>query len=486
MYGRTAATFDEWRDQARPLLAARIEPQAVNWTQPGELLHEAKESKSDAGVQRGDAPAAPDVLPAPDTSASPPRISASLLRVLEAVAMYRDPGRWELMYRLAWRSMNETPALLEDAADPDVHRAVSMQRAVRRDIHKMHAFVRFREMVDEIGKSYFAWFEPEHETLRTGAVFFVRRFANMRWTLATPDGAAVWDERRLDVIDAPCASARPREDDYEGLWRTYYRSICNVARINPSAMQREMPKRYWRHLPEAADIDALVRDGAASFSKNQRESTREKASMPKSVKRSLAEPAATGESPQTCRRCDLWKHATQAVTGEGPDHANIMLVGEQPGDEEDLRGQPFIGPAGRVLDQAIAAAGLQRGDVYVTNAVKHFKWEPRGKRRLHKKPGTGEINACNVWLEQEIKRLGPTVIVALGATALRALTGTTMSIEGARRETLAHAGGARLVVTYHPSAILRAEGDRVETMRSALIADLEQAARLAAPHANAP
>ncbi len=191
-------------------------------------------------------------------------------------------------------------------------------------------------------------------------------------------------------------------------------------------------------------------------------------------------PVSAGESPQTCRRCDLWRHATQAVEGEGSRSARIMLVGEQPGDEEDLRGHPFVGPAGRVLDQAIAAAGLQRKDVFVTNAVKHFKWEPRGKRRLHKKPGIGEINACHVWLEQEIAAVKPAVIVALGATALRALTGTARSIDRARRQELRHPSGSRILATYHPSAILRAEGERVEDLRATLEGDLRAAARFAA------
>jgi len=131
---------------------------------------------------------------------------------------------------------------------------------------------------------------------------------------------------------------------------------------------------------------------------------------------------APGEAPANCRRCDLWKRATQAVNGEGSRHAAIMLVGEQPGDEEDHRGHPFVGPAGRLLDEALEEAGLARGSVYITNAVKHFKWEPRGKRRLHKKPGLREINACSVWLEQEITEIAPGTIVALGSTALRALT----------------------------------------------------------------
>jgi DNA polymerase len=156
-----------------------------------------------------------------------------------------------------------------------------------------------------------------------------------------------------------------------------------------------------------------------------------------------------------------------------------MLVGEQPGDEEDLRGRPFVGPAGKVLDQAIAAVGLARSAVFITNAVKHFKWEPRGKRRLHKKPGAGEINACRVWLEREIALVEPMVIVALGATALRALTGANLTIESARQQELRHPRGARILSTYHPSAILRAEDDRVGELRSVLESDLRTAVRLA-------
>jgi DNA polymerase len=201
--------------------------------------------------------------------------------------------------------------------------------------------------------------------------------------------------------------------------------------------------------------------------------------MAQAVKRSAPNTAAPGEKPQTCRRCDLWKHATQAVEGEGAARAKIMLVGEQPGDEEDRRGHPFVGPAGRVLDEAIAAAGLQRKDLFMTNAVKHFKWEPRGKRRLHKKPSTGEINACHIWLEREIAAVKPAVIVALGTTALRALTHSTLSIDSARRQELQHPGGARILATYHPSAILRAENERIEELRAYLVGDLRLAAQIA-------
>ncbi len=459
----TPGTFEQWRNAVRPLLAAGVEPASLEWNTTFTW----------------------DTAPAVRTQISPPRgppprISPALLRLLQAVAIFRQAGRWEFMYRLAWRCMIENPRLLDDAADPDVRRATLMERAIRRDVHKMHAFVRFREVLDTGGaQSYFAWFEPQHEILRRGARFFVERFPNMVWTIATPDGAAVWDLHTLAFVDSPDMEHRPRTDDYENLWRTYYRSICNVARINPTAMQREMPQRYWKHLPEAAEIQALLREGVANFTQRTRESVGDGIAMAKALKRAL--PAAgTDEGPASCRRCDLWRHATQAVAGAGAAHARIMLVGEQPGDEEDLRGHPFVGPAGRLLDQIVLAAGLQRDQLFITNAVKHFKWEPRGKRRLHKKPGTGEIDACQVWLEREIGAVGPVVIVALGASALRALTGATMSIEAARHQELVHPSGAQILATYHPAAILRADDDKARALRTHLENDLRRAADLVA------
>jgi uracil-DNA glycosylase len=193
----------------------------------------------------------------------------------------------------------------------------------------------------------------------------------------------------------------------------------------------------------------------------------------------MTEPMPTDDDPTDCRRCDLWKNSTQVVLGEGAPDARIMLVGEQPGDEEDLRGHPFVGPAGRVLDQVLAEVDLGRRDVFITNAVKHFKWEPRGKRRLHKKPDVREIKACHVWLERELDSIRPRVIVALGATALRALVGPSLSVDAARRQSLRHESGAVIVATYHPSAILRAEGGRSEQLRAMLIQDLKKAVETA-------
>ncbi|MBV9073093.1 MAG: UdgX family uracil-DNA binding protein [Acidobacteria bacterium] len=158
---------------------------------------------------------------------------------------------------------------------------------------------------------------------------------------------------------------------------------------------------------------------------------------------------------QGCRGCDLYKNATQAVFGEGRVGAEVMLVGEQPGDQEDLQGRPFVGPAGKVLDKALEAAGIDRDDVYVTNAVKHFKWEPRGKRRIHKKPSGMQIAACRPWFDAEVEAVRPQVIVAMGATAAQALLGPKFKVTQERGKVIS-TGGIPIVATVHPSSILRA------------------------------
>ena len=180
-----------------------------------------------------------------------------------------------------------------------------------------------------------------------------------------------------------------------------------------------------------------------------------------------------------CRRCPLYKNATQAVPGEGPSHAKVMLVGEQPGDKEDLAGKPFVGPAGRLLDQALVDAGIPRNETFVTNAVKHFKFEPRGKRRLHKKPNAYEIERCKWWFEQERAIVKPQLIVALGATAARSLMGRQVAIGKLRGEAFALADGTQLVVTIHPSALLRIQEEADKRAGYAeFVKDLRVVARL--------
>jgi DNA polymerase len=187
---------------------------------------------------------------------------------------------------------------------------------------------------------------------------------------------------------------------------------------------------------------------------------------------------ATRRNAADCRDCPLWKPATQTVFGEGPARARIMLVGEQPGDQEDLAGRPFVGPAGKLLDRALAEAGIDRDLVYVTNAVKHFKFELRGKRRLHKKPADAEIAACLQWLQRELELVAPRLIIALGATAARALFGRPTPIEKNRGKPMDFAPYGKIMITVHPSFLLRVPPEDRAREYARFVADLRIAAHL--------
>jgi len=179
-----------------------------------------------------------------------------------------------------------------------------------------------------------------------------------------------------------------------------------------------------------------------------------------------------------CRRCPLYKNATQVVPGEGPAKARIMMVGEEPGDQEDKQGHPFVGPAGGMLDKALVDAGLSRDDVFITNAVKHFKWEPRGKRRLHKRPNVYEIERCHWWLDIERRLVKPEIVVALGVTAARSVAGRTLTISKIRGQIVPLPDGGRMLATIHPSFILRIEDEAEKKAQyRAFVADLKTCAR---------
>ena len=189
--------------------------------------------------------------------------------------------------------------------------------------------------------------------------------------------------------------------------------------------------------------------------------------------------SALREAEAACTRCPLYRNATQVVPGEGPSHAQVMLVGEQPGDQEDRQGHPFVGPAGRILDRAIVDAGIERKQVFITNAVKHFKFELRGKRRLHKRPSASEIDACRWWLERERAIVRPRVVVALGATAARGVLGRAVTIASVRGEVLPGGGDSRVIVTIHPSYVLRQPDDESkEREYKGFVADLRRCAKL--------
>jgi DNA polymerase len=360
-----------------------------------------------------------------------------------------------------------------------------MASAIRRDAHKMKAFVRFRSVLEGAEERFIAWFEPDHYVLEATAPFFSRRFAGMHWGIVTPYASAWWDTENLRFGPGGKKADVPAEDAVEDDWKTYYASIFNPARLKVSMMKSEMPVKYWRNLPEAESINTLIRNAKTM----EQEMIERAATQPPAhhLRRAARqpEPQETGEitsfaeardAVHSCRRCPLYEQATQAVFGEGPEHAQVMFVGEQPGDQEDLAGRPFVGPAGQVLDEVIEKVGIDRKKVYVTNAVKHFKFEPRGKRRIHQRPDGGEVQACKFWLNLEVEHVRPKVIVALGATAAQSLLGkASVTIGKMRGQPMQMADGTVLFITNHPSYLLRipdAEGKARE--RAKFEADLVQ------------
>jgi DNA polymerase len=361
-----------------------------------------------------------------------------------------------------WR-LRSNHDLLSVATDPDVSLVNAMARAVRRDEHKMHAFVRFREVGREPRSHYVAWFEPEHHIVELAAPFFARRFADMPWSILTPELSAHWDGHSLAFTEGVSKSEAPTEDRLEETWRRYYASIFNPARLKVKAMEKEMPKKYWRNLPEASLIKPLI-EGAGRLtgamieqdaSDPHKPQKRQDTAMTRQHAASAESLEALREEAANCRACPLWKDATQTVFGEGPKHAQVMLVGEQPGDKEDLAGKPFVGPAGQMLDRALEEAGIDRGKVYVTNAVKHFKFLARGKIRLHQKPGTPEIKACRPWYERELAAIKPALVVAMGATAAQSVFGKITPINKSRGRLIELDEGIKALVTVHPSYLLR-------------------------------
>ena len=442
-----------WRAAARSLALEGVPPEDVAWSvgQPDDLF----------------APDTPD-LPATPAPAGGFTVPRALVTLAETCIQAREPARFALLYRLVWRAHGGEKSLMEQTTDPELQRAQRLAQAVRRDAHKMHAFVRFREVAGPEGVSYVSWFEPDHYIVEANAGFFMRRFASMRWSILTPYRSAHWDGQAVHFTPGASPADVPDDDALEAYWRAYFSNIFNPARLKVGAMLNEMPKKYWRNLPEAAAIPDLIRaaQGRVDSMVEQPVISPERPLSSNVVVAPRAETPAEGAAPPPlkqaaheaaeCRRCPLWEPATQVVFGEGPADARIMMIGEQPGDQEDLAGRPFVGPAGQLLDRAMAEAGLDRRQVYVTNAVKHFKFIPRGKRRIHEKPGTTEIAACKVWLDQERAAIQPALTVLLGATAARAVLGREVKITRERGAPVTLPGSnAQGFITVHPSYLLR-------------------------------
>lgn len=446
--------FAFWRERARALIQCDIPPDKVAWVEPGG----SGDLFSSDGMR----------LPEPPVDAPPVRASKRYLSLAKNAALHRDPQRFALLYRLLWR-LQRNPRVMEDKADPDVHRLEELDKNVRRDSHKMHAFVRFRQIEAEDGERYVAWFEPEHHILRANAGFFRRRFASMRWSILTPQGTLHWDGETMREGPPAQKTDAPQGDPVEDLWRTYYASIFNPARLKVGAMLSEMPRKYWKNLPEAALIPELIAGAQQRESAMVAAGERDDGARPESLE-------AIGEAIQACRKCPIGCLDNRAVMGEGPadaqEFSGLMIVGEQPGDHEDQEGRPFVGPAGQLLDVHLERAGIDRGAAYVTNAVKHFKFTMRGKRRLHQSPTAKEIDTCRWWIESERALVQPKLVLAMGASAARGMLGKTVSIAKVRGTPIALEDGSELWVTAHPSYLLRLDGEARESQAALFDADL--------------
>ncbi len=445
--------FDLWRGEARGFLIQGRAPANVHWQigsdQPGLF-------GNDGGV-----------------SAVPPaeiRIPKEFMTLARTVSCHSNQSRWQLLYTALWRLTHGEKHLMALSNDPLVRTLHVMEKQVRRDAHKAKAFIRFRLTQDEEGEHYMAWHRPDHDVLPLIAGFFSRRFAVMRWTVITPDRALHWSGEALEW--GPGAPKTEIEDNCENLWRTYYRNIFNPARIKIGMMKREMPVRYWETMPETDIIREMLDEAPERVAQMLKYSEGLKTSA-EDFMPAVRTIDVLREAAKSCEACPLYKGATCTVFGTGPAQAEIMIVGEQPGDQEDRAGLPFVGPAGQMLDRALGEAGLPRDKLYLTNAVKHFKLELRGGLREHRTPDKRETSACRPWLMAEIEAVKPKTILSLGVTAGRSLLGAGFTLKTERGRWHEGPHGARLRCSYHPAAILRApDASQQEAYYNALVEDL--------------
>jgi DNA polymerase len=445
------AALAPWREAARALLAAEVPPERVTW---------------DGGLLYTD--------PIPEAiGAEPKRVPRAFVELAEVALRHRDAARHALLYRALWRITHGEPELLARRTDADVLRLESLVRAVRRDAHKMHAYVRFRRAENDDGERYIAWYEPEHLILEAEAPFFVRRFARLRWSILTPDGSAHWDGEVLSFGPPGRRSDAPEEGAAEELWRAYYRSVFNPARLRPRAMRQHMPVKFWKNLPEAREIAGMVREAparveamvAAAPAEPSRPRQKplhlpalarvEPAAMPDDLFARAEDPAEALAALRRELEADAIRDTT-LVFGEGRPGAALMFVGEQPGDEEDRQARPFVGPAGRLFDRALQEVGIPREEAYVTNAVKRFRYQMQGGRRIHQTPDAGDIKHYRPFLLREVELVAPRVVVTLGATALKAMTGkASLAVTKLRGEMMDGPDGRAIFPTVHPSYLLR-------------------------------
>ena len=501
-------SFAAWRRAARELLRQGVEPQLIEWIELEEDMLGNGDSDLGQNPQLQAAPLAastpvdaadkpnPHSPSVPETAAAVPALAApaiprDLLARLQPVACFRAPDRWALLYRVLWRWMHGERYVL-DPQDPDGAQLEARAQSVERETDDLLILTLFRRRDPSMGLPEFVgWYEPHHDLLERAAARFAKRMGDSTWMLATPQGAAFWNGmllrigRRSTEESEQAAHALPpgamageaaTSEPTEALWLAYYASVFG-------AEPASVPLRYWRTPPAGPPLPAQL---ARVRSRLGAQSTVVTVPpMPPVEYSALTPPLREPAGPlATCRRCALWRNAQQAVAGAGPAGAAIMAVGEQPGEYENQHGEPFTGPAGQLLDTVLARAGIERATLYLTYAVKHYKWETLDQQRVHRTPARREVEACQYWLEDELMRIAPRVVVTLGATALKALTGEHVNLSEYLGQTIAHRS-CLIVPTWHPSYALRTADARLrEDIVRNIVTAFGRAAALAAQTLN--
>jgi uracil-DNA glycosylase len=395
--------WEGWRQATRALVLAGVAPEALTWAVGGETTHLADASGSF-------------------------HVPRALVSLASLAIQARDPDRFGLLYSLVWR-INAGEKLLEDDTDPDLSLAKRLALAVRADAHRMRTNMRFLAVPEDGGTRYLGWFEPAHFVLPANAQLIVRRFPDLALSIVTPDGAAHWD--RSTLLFGSGLRHAVDDEALQAWWETHRETLLEQATSDVS-------------VPEAESVDEAPRPPDRPALGPVVLHPKPDAALLRSAKEA-----------SVCHRCPLYESATQTVFGEGPADAPVLFVGEQPGDQEDTIGRPFVGPAGQMMDRAMEEAGIDRRTVYVTNAVKHFKFTPRGKRRIHQTPEVPEIQACKFWLDVELVHVRPRLVVLMGGSAARAVLGRAVTISRERGRPIQMADGQTVFVTVHPSFLLR-------------------------------
>lgn len=454
---RGETDWDGWRAAARALVLDGVPPEAIAWR-----------------VGAEDAALPP---PRPGGFALPRALVALAAQAIQA----RDPDRFALLYRLVWRVHAGEP-VLEDRGDPDLPRARRLAFAVRAAAHRMRAELRFAPVptgeAGAGGTRWLGWYAPAQFVLEANALLLARGFPAISVSILTPEASAHWDAGSGGVPRfGPGVDPAAIADDaaLAAFWALYGAELIAAAGRTsalPEAEALDEPLRPPdRPLPGPVVLPRRAGDAPGALDPGLPVAGRDQAPAA-----ALAQAAAEAAA---CRRCALWEAATQTVFGEGPAAVRMMLVGEQPGDREDIVGRPFVGPAGLLLDRALAAAGIDRRTVWISNAVKHFKFVPRGRRRLHQSPDAAEAAACRFWLDVELVRLAPSVLVLLGATAARTVLGRPVTIGRERGRPIRLSESCTAVVTVHPSFLLRLPEEAQQAREyAAFVADLRLAAAL--------